>query len=153
MVWRNDVRWNIWQEEDPRKFMTVDSGDYVLAVPDFNHYARKATDMVTTQAKGSSSTSSHKYEAQFKKVIMKLSGKVRWQAGLVFEREMLGDKRSFDFEPHYNVTLKNPVHVKSIHNQVKSSVQLLGFMLTGCRIHMMLSEDFEAITSMHQLLS
>jgi len=118
MVWRNNVRWNIWQEEDPRKFMTVDSGDYVLAVPDFNHYARKATDMVTAQAMGSSSTSNQKYEAQFKKVIMKLSGKVRWQAGLVFEREMIGDKRSFDFEPHYNVTLRNPVHVKSIRNQV-----------------------------------
>ncbi|KAG9724667.1 hypothetical protein KCU73_g13371, partial [Aureobasidium melanogenum] len=40
MVWRNQVRWRIAQDDDPRKFMTVDSGDYVLAIPDYNYYAR-----------------------------------------------------------------------------------------------------------------
>lgn len=118
MVWRNDVRWNIWQENDPCKFMTVDSGDYVLAVPDFNHYARQSPEMVPDQAHSGSSFSSTGEGAIFKKVIMKLSGKVRWQVGLVFERNLPNGSRSFDFAPHYNVTLRNPLHVKALKDQV-----------------------------------
>jgi hypothetical protein len=37
MCWRNEVRWNICRDPDPRKFMTVDSGEYILAVPDYSH--------------------------------------------------------------------------------------------------------------------
>lgn len=117
MIWRNNVRWSIGQADDPCKFMTVDSGDYVLAIPDFSNYARRSADMMTSH--GIRSIERHADDKQtFKKVIMKLSGKVRWLAGLVFERNLEGGGRSFDFEPHHKVTLKNPVHVKHLLENV-----------------------------------
>lgn len=117
MVWRNDVSLNIHQEDDPCKFMTVDSGDYVLAIPDFKHYARQSPELIPGQAIGGSSFSSQRDRAYLTKVIMKLSGKVRWQAGLVFERNTPDGRRSLSFEPHYNVTLRNPTHAKSLKNE------------------------------------
>ena len=117
MVFRNDVNWNIHQDDDSCKFMTVDSGDYVLAIPDFKHYARQSPELIAGQAAGSSSFTSQRDRAYLTKVIMKLSGKVRWQAGLVFERtERDGhtEQRSFNFKPHYEVTLRNPIHAKSL---------------------------------------
>ncbi|KAG9950208.1 hypothetical protein KCU85_g3600, partial [Aureobasidium melanogenum] len=114
MVWRNQVRWRIAQDDDPRKFMTVDSGDYVLAIPDYNYYARQINeDEGTDSQSGSSSTNSRKATAAFKKVVMKLSGNVQWMAGLTFEREVKNDKRSFDFCPHYKVKLRHPDYAKA----------------------------------------
>jgi hypothetical protein len=112
MCWRNDVRWSIWRENDPKKFMTVDSGDYILAIPDYSHQAfRNAA--TTDHDNGSvASGDSYKKGAIFKKVIMKLSGNVQWLAGLVFERNIIGGKRSFDFIPHYDVILKEPAFAK-----------------------------------------
>ncbi|KAI6708859.1 hypothetical protein PZA11_006075 [Diplocarpon coronariae] len=113
MCWRNDVRWNICREEDPRKFMTVDSGEFILAIPDFNHQAR----IISNHDRDSDSVismDSFRHGAAFKKVVMKLSGKVQWQTGLMFERNLRQDgKRSFDFEPHYNVVLKEPQFAKA----------------------------------------
>lgn len=86
--------------------MTVNSGEYVLAIPDYSQHARHSVESVNDED-GSSSGSTQKNAAAFKKVIMKLSGNVQWLAGLVFERNSDGNKRSFDFEPHYNVVLKN----------------------------------------------
>ncbi|KAK8117505.1 uncharacterized protein PG998_005786 [Apiospora kogelbergensis] len=57
-----------------------------------------------------SSNDSYKSGAAFKKVVMKLSGKVQWMAGLVFERAIEEGSRSFEFIPHYNVVLKSPQH-------------------------------------------
>jgi hypothetical protein len=116
MCWRNDVRWNICQDPDPRKFMTVDSGEYVLAIPDFSNYARRSLE--TDVSENSSVISSHSYEqgGKFKKTVMKLSGNVQWLAGLVFERNMEDRKRSFDFKPHYEVVLKNPDFAKPSPN-------------------------------------
>lgn len=116
MVWRNNVQLNIWKEEDPQKFMTVDSGDYLLAVPDFSRYARESPLLDPTQAHASNAWAGPLTEASLKKVVMKLSGKVQWRLGLVFERDLPGGGRSFEFEPHYKVTLKNPAHLKSIKN-------------------------------------
>ncbi|KAL1626015.1 Protein SABRE [Neofusicoccum ribis] len=106
MCWRNDVRLNLAQEDDPKKFITVDSGVCILAVPDLSHYARMV-DQEESDTESIMSGSSFKQGASFRKTAMKLSGNVRWLVGLVFEREDEG-KRSFDFEPHYNVILKHP---------------------------------------------
>jgi len=119
MVWRNDVQLNVWQENDPVKFITVDSGEFILAVPDFSHFARDSINLLPSQAQ-EQTPGGHKEDSTFKKVVMKLSGKVRWQAGLVFERELEGGGRSFKFEPHYDVTLRNPQHIKSIKNDVSA---------------------------------
>ena len=107
MCWRNDVRWNVHADDDPKKFMTVDSGEYVLAVPDYSQHAREASpghgdEEIASVGDGRRSG------AAFKKVVMKLSGKVQWLAGLVFERAIEDSARSFDFIPHYNVVLKSP---------------------------------------------
>ncbi|PSS12956.1 hypothetical protein M430DRAFT_106096 [Amorphotheca resinae ATCC 22711] len=114
MCWQNDVRWNICQDEDPRKFMTVDSGEYILAIPDYSHQAR-GSDLQGRDRDDDSvrSIGSFKRGAAFKKVIMKLSGNVQWRAGLMFERNAGGGKRSFEFEPHYKVVLKEPQYAKA----------------------------------------
>ncbi|TKA23209.1 hypothetical protein B0A50_07602 [Salinomyces thailandicus] len=117
MVWRNDVRWNIAQSEDPRQFMTVDSGDYILAVPDFNSYARHSQEQGASDGDGSSTSSSSKRDAVFKKVVMKLSGNVRWLAGLMFERDLADGKRVFEFKNHYDVVLKHPDYAKAPDGQ------------------------------------
>lgn len=112
MCWRNDVRWNINADDNPKQLMTVDSGEYVLAVPDYSYQVRES-------ARRRIEDSSHlaednlKQGTAFKKVVMKLSGKVQWLAGLVFEKEIDNGHRSFDFIPHYDVVLKNPHFARS----------------------------------------
>ncbi|KAI1868123.1 uncharacterized protein JN550_006611 [Neoarthrinium moseri] len=111
MCWRNDVRWNINTENEPKKFMTVDSGEYVLAIPDFSHQEREAARR-TGEGDSISSEDAYKSGALFKKVVMKLSGNVQWMAGLVFEKAIENGHRSFEFKPHYDVVLKAPQHAK-----------------------------------------
>ncbi|KAJ4304272.1 Protein SABRE [Collariella sp. IMI 366227] len=107
MCWRNDVRWNIHSVDDPKQFMTVDSGEYVLAVPDYSHEVRDSR-RLHGEDDSIMSDASQKSGAAFKKVVMKLSGKVQVLAGLVFERAIEDGKRSFEFKPHYDVALKAP---------------------------------------------
>ncbi|KAI8634908.1 mitochondrial protein from FMP27-domain-containing protein [Xylariaceae sp. FL1651] len=112
MCWRNNVKWNVHTEDDPKRFMTVDSGEYVLAVPDFSHQAREDAQSLD-ENDSITSENSYKTGVAFKKVIMKLSGNVQWMAGLVFERAVDGGKRNFNFTPHYDVILKAPMHAAS----------------------------------------
>ncbi|KAK3357018.1 mitochondrial protein from FMP27-domain-containing protein [Lasiosphaeria hispida] len=109
MCWRNDVRWNVHTDDDPKRFMTVDSGEYVLAIPDYSHQVRETRRRQGEDASIISDTS-YKSGATFKKVVMKLSGKVQWLAGLVFERAIEQGNRSFTFKPHYEVVLRSPQH-------------------------------------------
>ncbi|CCF45994.1 hypothetical protein CH063_00587 [Colletotrichum higginsianum] len=111
MCWRNDVRWNINADDDPKRFMTVDSGEYVLAIPDYSHQVREAA-MRTGEDDSLLSEDSYKSGASFKKVVMKLSGKVQWMTGVVFERAIQDGRRSFEFRPHYDIVLRAPHHVK-----------------------------------------
>jgi len=115
MCWRNNVKWNVHTEDDPKKFMTVDSGEYVLAVPDFSHHAREETRSLD-ESTSTVSDSSYRSGIAFKKVIMKLSGNVQWMAGLVFERAIDGCKRDFSLKPHYDVILKAPMYTKPHEN-------------------------------------
>ncbi|KAK2589939.1 Protein SABRE [Conoideocrella luteorostrata] len=111
MCWRNDVRWHINAEDNPKQFMTVDSGEYILAVPDYSHQIREAAHRRNPE-NGHVIEDTFKDGAIFKKVVMKLSGKVQWMAGLLFERAIENGERSFSFKPHYAVVLKNPVYAK-----------------------------------------
>lgn len=109
MCWRNDVQWLIHSGDDPRRFMTVRSGEYVLAIPDYSHEARSLPEMrADNDADSLTSSSSQKNAAIFQKVVMKVSGNVQWTAGLVFERDLSDGERASDFRPHYDVVLKNP---------------------------------------------
>ncbi|ROV87591.1 hypothetical protein VSDG_09620 [Cytospora chrysosperma] len=112
MCWRNDVRWDVHTDDDPKRLMTVDSGEFVLAIPDFSHYAREETRRAA-DSDSVISEDSMKSGAIFKKVVMKLSGKVQWLAGLVFEKAIVNGQRNFDFIPHYDVVLKAPNYTKS----------------------------------------
>jgi hypothetical protein len=120
MCWRNDVRWRICRDPDPRKFMIVDSGEYILAIPDYSHQAYGAEHKGKVDDDSSvSSSDSFKRGAAFKKVVMKLSGNVQWMAGLMFERNLNSSgERSFDFKPHYEVVLKEPHFAKAPPGQV-----------------------------------
>lgn len=116
MVWRNDINWKIGQDSDPRKFMQVDSGEYILAVPDFNNYARRSQNADDHDENGSStmsSVSSSRRDAVFKKVVMKLSGKVTWLLGLMFERDLFDGTRTFKSRNHYDIALKHPDFAKA----------------------------------------
>ncbi|KAL7791890.1 mitochondrial protein from FMP27 domain-containing protein [Trichoderma ceciliae] len=112
MCWRNDIRWNINAEDDPKKLMTVDSGEYVLAVPDYSMQVREAARLRDDDDGRLADDRLRCGPAQFKKVVMKLSGRVQWLAGLIFERAIDDGRRSFDFKPHYEVVLKNPLFAK-----------------------------------------
>ncbi|ERT01229.1 hypothetical protein HMPREF1624_02471 [Sporothrix schenckii ATCC 58251] len=112
MCWRNDVRWNIHADDDPKQFMTVNSGEYILAVPDYSHHAREVNRQ-STDDDSVTSDDSLRSGAAFKKVVMKLSGKVQWLAGLVFERAIDDGMRNFNFAPHYSIFLKAPQHARS----------------------------------------
>ncbi|KAK2882494.1 hypothetical protein FQN49_000293 [Arthroderma sp. PD_2] len=109
MCWRKDVQWGIRTNDDPQEFFAVTSGEYVLAIPDYNRQARYSYESPSFNS--GSSRGPGKGDALFKKVIMKLSGNVRWLAGLVFERNTNGTDRCFDFKPHYEVVLRNPMHL------------------------------------------
>ncbi|EEH04265.1 conserved hypothetical protein [Histoplasma capsulatum G186AR] len=109
MCWRKDVQLEIYTRDDPRELMAVTSGEYVLAIPDYSHHARHSYE-ATLDSRGTPLRSS-KDISLFKKVIMKLSGNVRWLSGLVFERNINSSERSFEFKPHYEVVLKNPRYI------------------------------------------
>lgn len=124
MCWRNNVRWGIHQSDDPKKFMTVDSDDYVLAIPDYSYQARETSAGFGRDGgnmSSTSSTSSKRNGTMFKKVVMKLSGNVRWLAGLVFERDLEEGGRSFEFIPHYDIALRTPEHAKAAPGLVSRS--------------------------------
>ena len=108
MCFRKDVQWEIHSTDDPKEFMKVTSGEYVLAVPDYSHQARHSYESSSFDSYSSSSKTSSRDSAMFKKVIMKLYGNVRWLVGLVFERNSPDGQRSFEFKPHYDVVLRNP---------------------------------------------
>ena len=123
MCWQNNVQLSIAEDEDPKNFMTVTSGSYVLAIPDLHHYARhEHTEAAGVRPESASSVTSRRQLAAFKKTIMKLNGNVRWVAGLVFERNLDHEGRSFNFIPHYNITLKNPQYAKPSNGKVRISL-------------------------------
>jgi hypothetical protein len=119
MCWRKDVQWNIHTSDDPKEFMSVTSGEYVLAVPDYSHEARYMAEATAEDLETTSMSSDQKNAAHFKKVIMKLSGDVKWAAGLVFERNVNENERSTEFRPHYDVILRNPNYINPSEREVR----------------------------------
>jgi hypothetical protein len=123
MCWRKDVQWDIHPNDDPKEFMTVASGEYVLAVPDYSHEAQYSYEYAMDDSKSQASIQSSKNAAHFKKVLMKLSGNVKWLAGLVFERNV-DQGRCFDFKPHYDVVLRNPLYIEESVKKVRGLLHL-----------------------------
>ncbi|RSL57934.1 hypothetical protein CEP53_006321 [Fusarium sp. AF-6] len=115
MCWRNDIRWSINADDDPKRFLSVESGEYILAIPDFSHEVREQARR-QHDVEGYLPDDNYKSEATFKKVVMKLSGKVQVMLGLIFERAIEDGRRSFEFRPHYDIVLKNPHFAKPDEN-------------------------------------
>lgn len=149
MCWRNNVRWGIHQDDDPKNFMTVKSGEYVLAIPDYSHQARETISSTRQDSESISSTSSYKSGAMFKKVIMKLSGNVRWMAGIVFERDLDQGGRSFQFVPHYNVILRTRERAHALQQHVGHNDPVILNALTRCQGY----DAFKGFRSNHIHLS
>ena len=141
MCWRNDVQWLIHSGDDPRKVMTVRSGEYVLAIPDYNHEARSAPEQRVGDGDSASSMSTHKNVAIFQKVIMKISGNVQWTAGLVFERDTEDGGRNSDFRPHYDVVLKNPKQMQ--HLDLKAYDAFRGFRSNHIHLSIAVAAPFD----------
>ncbi|KAK9323136.1 golgi-body localization protein domain-containing protein [Lipomyces orientalis] len=117
MCWRNNVTWDINPTGDQKEFMIVDSEEYLLTIPDFTYYVRmnNARYEAMEDDKSTLSTKSeYQDRATFQKIIMKLSGRVRWKAGLLFERDDAAGQRSFDFIPHYKVQLRTPQSIDQL---------------------------------------
>ena len=117
--WRGNVSWDIAQDEDPKMFMQLEAEEFLLAIPDFSNQARDEFDVIPSDDRSIASSSSYKEGALFKKVIMKLAGRVRFLIGLMFEQDLGGEgdwktrTRSFEFKPHYQIRLKTPDHAKA----------------------------------------
>ncbi|KAA8899769.1 golgi-body localization protein domain-containing protein [Sphaerosporella brunnea] len=125
MCWRGNVRWHLGRDEDPRKLLKVDSAEYILAIPDYTNHVFEDIDMGgIPENRSINSTNSSENAVQFQKVIMKLSGPVRWLVGLMFEQEITQEddwkqrKRSSEFIPHYKVTLKSLEYAKAPPGEV-----------------------------------
>lgn len=139
MCWRKDVKWDIHTSDNPMEFMSVTSGEYVLAIPDYSNEARYAAGSTSQDPDSSSTSTDMKNTAHFKKVVMKLSGDVRWVAGLVFERNVDG-QRSSQFRPHYDVVLQNPKFVDPSRREVSSKISTA----TSSLLSLTASQDYDA---------
>ncbi|KAF3908642.1 hypothetical protein AA313_de0203483 [Arthrobotrys entomopaga] len=122
--WRGDVRCFIANDDRPQNFLIVESKEYFLAIPDFSQQALQIFEESSATAEDDQSfmtnDSYNKSIAIFKKVILKATGGVKWQLGLMFEQETTQEtdwterQRSFKFLPHYKITLRTPEAVKAL---------------------------------------
>ncbi|KAJ6260479.1 hypothetical protein Dda_4705 [Drechslerella dactyloides] len=125
--WRGDVRCFLANDDNPLNFLIVESKEYFLAIPDFSQQALQMFEETSNTAEDDQSLMSNdsynKTIAIFKKVIMKATGGVRWQLGLVFEQETTSEpnwidrQRSLEFTPHYKITLRTPESAKALQQQ------------------------------------
>ncbi|KAK9469177.1 golgi-body localization protein domain-containing protein [Lipomyces arxii] len=110
MCWRTNVVWLINPTCNHKEFMVVDADEYLLTIPDFGDLVRTNDNNFNTTDDNKSTANTQIEDsdrAEFQKIVMKLSGRVRWQAGLLFERDD-GAGRTFNFVPHYQVQLRTP---------------------------------------------
>ncbi|KAF3932880.1 hypothetical protein ABW19_dt0202976 [Dactylella cylindrospora] len=121
--WRGDVRCFVADDDKPLNFLVVESKEYFLAIPDFSQQALESLEEssgIPDDSQSFTSSGSYKSVAIFKKVILKATGGVKWQLGLVFEQETTQEadwterERSLAFIPHYDITLRSPEAVKTL---------------------------------------
>lgn len=124
-IFRGNVRWEIGVNPDSRNLMEVSCDEYMLAIPDFSRRTSSPEHPRNPSAgkEAKKKNSLHHYhlsrkDISFQKILMKLTGDVRWTAGLAFERhceenecDRCGGKmlcRHWDFAPHWHVKLRIP---------------------------------------------
>ncbi|EEB06521.1 eukaryotic protein [Schizosaccharomyces japonicus yFS275] len=119
--WSGNVAWDINCDKDPRNFMTVDSNEFYLSVPDFpkqastiwNSMYDETTDMHDMETKDIVKSR----DLRCRKIIAKLVGQVRWRCGFVPERacgkhcdKCNGQRkcRLWNFKPHWDIVTRIP---------------------------------------------
>lgn len=128
MCWRGNVQWSMGRDHEPQKFMKVEGDEFVLAIPSFNIGTEGLENLAPATANSATPSYSEDASARFKKVVMKLSGRARFLIGLAFEQDLGGSddwketKRSFDFIPHYAVTLRSPEYCVAPPGEVNLSI-------------------------------
>lgn len=136
-VFRGNVKWNIGVAPDSRRLMEVTCDEYMLAISDFGgrQTAPAAADidddlLSISKLHGLHHYHLHRKEVHFQKILMKLTGDVRWTAGMAFERhcgencDKCGGKkacREWDFEPHWLVKLVIPQYATSPDGSIRDA--------------------------------
>lgn len=117
MGWRNNVKLSINSTDDPKELLIADSEEYILAVPNYIAQERDYLKKSYAFSHAILSRSDFNESTNFRKVLMKLSGKVRWMAGLLFEMDRDDSmERTSDFRPHYQVQLRKPEYISNLEN-------------------------------------
>lgn len=118
MCWKNNVVVSCNGTLDPKEFITVCSDDFIMGVPDYSVQERGYLKSSINKTGGLVSRSNTDDNIVFQKVVMKLSGRVKWTGGLLFERDVKEEPsvRTFNFRPHYEVVLANPKYIKDKDN-------------------------------------
>uniref|UniRef100_A0A060SXZ0 ARAD1A12738p n=1 Tax=Blastobotrys adeninivorans TaxID=409370 RepID=A0A060SXZ0_BLAAD len=117
MCWSKNVVLTVNEHDDPRRLMGVTSDEYLLAIPNYvvqeKDYFRKRH----VFAHAIMSKTSYSEHRNFHKVMMKLTGKVRWQLGLMFEQDQADSiERTSEFIPHYTIALAKPQLIDDLDN-------------------------------------
>lgn len=94
--WAGGTVLRLHDTSDPRDFLMIESKKFQLAIRDFTE------------------------PNKFDKVYMNLDGEVVWKLGLVFEegdmQEPGENPRSIPSRPHYDISLRNPLHTRDLEN-------------------------------------
>lgn len=114
--WKNNVSLKINEHRDSKRLVTLDSDDFLLAVPNYSVAEKRSWSLFYDELNIPSSD----VEADTKKYLKKLmqlssDERVQWTLGLLFERNKnestnLSDKeeRVSSFVPHYDVVVTSP---------------------------------------------
>lgn len=115
MCWKKNVVLRANGTTDPKELITVTSDEFVLAVPDYTFQEREYLARSIYKTGGLVTQTNLDESGNFQKVVMKLSGRVQWTGGLLFERESSdGSGRTFNFKPHYELALANPKYIDDL---------------------------------------
>lgn len=114
MCWKNNVVVRCNGSRDPKELITFSSDDFIMAVPDYTFQEREYLSHSIDKTGGLMRLSDLDKSTVFQKIVMKLSGRVKWTGGLLFERASQEDssKRTFKSRPHYDIKLTNPEYIE-----------------------------------------
>lgn len=114
-AWRDEVRWKINPNDDPRSLFLVDSNSYELYVPHFASsetlYLRSSPAMRAFPQPLPTFSN-----ADTEKVVFSFAQPTRWRLGMMFEKEGAGGTRDKDFRHHYEVELSMPKFIDDVNN-------------------------------------
>ncbi|CAH6720582.1 uncharacterized protein CLIB1444_04S03334 [[Candida] jaroonii] len=117
--WKNNVVLAIDGNKKPSEIVTLNSDDFLLAIPNYSLAERKSWSLFYDEMADESSYDDDAESKKYQKRVMELSSdeKVQWTLGFSFERNKndsvsLSDKeeRTTLFRPHYDVFVTSPYY-------------------------------------------